>query len=255
PAEDHHAYLEFRIRSDGWEWVERNNPASKYPTDFGLVSIQESERERLIGEIRKLGLVKDVNADLSYRRRDLLAKKRRNKGRAKVGAFIDGKKRPGKIFTAMSFSEAKGEPISNSLSFFPAMTKIMGMLGPKSRSMDAISGYLKAGMSDMRLFLDLFIFKFFEKHLVRSIGPSMFEVEALGLRAMYETGSIHEPKPFKVLDPYVWVVSTLSWNSLNSVLPEAIRRKLAEMHNAGQSEKGIGFDVNNSIGRYSILDF
>ncbi len=59
-------------------------------------------------------LVKDVNADLSYRRRDLLAKKRRNKGRAKIGAFVDGKKRPGKIFTAMSFSEAEGEPISNS---------------------------------------------------------------------------------------------------------------------------------------------
>jgi membrane-bound transcription factor site-1 protease len=114
PAEDHRAYLEIRIRSGGWEWIERNNPASKYPTDFGLVSIQESERERLIGEIRKLELVKDVNADLSYRRRDLLAKKRRNKGRAKIGAFVDGKKRPGKIFTAMSFSEAEGEPISNS---------------------------------------------------------------------------------------------------------------------------------------------
>uniref|UniRef100_A0A2N9IUL8 Uncharacterized protein n=1 Tax=Fagus sylvatica TaxID=28930 RepID=A0A2N9IUL8_FAGSY len=114
PAEDHRAYLEIRIRSDGWEWIERNNPASKYPTDFGLVSIQESERERLIGEIRKLELVKDVNADLSYRRRDLLAKKRRIKGRAKIGAFVDGKKRPGKIFTAMSFSEAEGEPISNS---------------------------------------------------------------------------------------------------------------------------------------------
>ncbi|KAL6499315.1 hypothetical protein OROHE_025978 [Orobanche hederae] len=32
----------------------------------------------------------------------------------------------------------------------------------------------------------------------RSVGPSMFEGEALGLNAMYETGSIHVPKPFKV---------------------------------------------------------
>lgn len=32
-------------------------------------------------------------------------------------------------------------------SFFPAMTKIVGTLGPKSRSVETISGCLKAGMS------------------------------------------------------------------------------------------------------------
>ena len=32
-------------------------------------------------------------------------------------------------------------------SFFPAMTKIVGTLGPKSRSVDTISGCLKTGMS------------------------------------------------------------------------------------------------------------
>jgi hypothetical protein len=32
-------------------------------------------------------------------------------------------------------------------SFFPAMTKIVGTLGPKSRSVEVISGCLKAGMS------------------------------------------------------------------------------------------------------------
>ena len=32
----------------------------------------------------------------------------------------------------------------------------------------------------------------------RSIGPEMFEGEALGLSAMYETNSIRVPKPFKV---------------------------------------------------------
>ncbi|WRX22789.1 Pyruvate kinase [Theobroma cacao] len=35
-------------------------------------------------------------------------------------------------------------------SFFPAMTKIVGTLGPKSRSVDVISGCLKAGMSVAR---------------------------------------------------------------------------------------------------------
>lgn len=33
---------------------------------------------------------------------------------------------------------------------------------------------------------------------LRSIGPSMFEAEALGLSAMYETQTIRVPKPFKV---------------------------------------------------------
>ena len=31
-------------------------------------------------------------------------------------------------------------------------------------------------------------------------------------------------------------------------------RKLAEMHKAGKSEKGFGFDVDNTIGRYIVLD-
>lgn len=71
----------------------------KYETDFGLVAMEESRRERLIGEIAKLAMVKDVNLDLSYTR-DLLGS---NGG----GAFVDGKKRPGKIFTSMSFSEGE----------------------------------------------------------------------------------------------------------------------------------------------------
>ena len=37
-------------------------------------------------------------------------------------------------------------------SFFPAMTKIVGTLGPKSRSVDTISGCLKAGMSGTTIY-------------------------------------------------------------------------------------------------------
>jgi len=36
---------------------------------------------------------------------------------------------------------------TNKQSFFPAMTKIVGTLGPKSRTVDTISACLKAGMS------------------------------------------------------------------------------------------------------------
>lgn len=38
----------------------------------------------------------------------------------------------------------------------------------------------------------------FLKTMDRGIGPSMFEAEAIGLGAMYETGTIRVPKPFKV---------------------------------------------------------
>lgn len=46
-------------------------------------------------------------------------------------------------------------------SFFPAMTKIVGTLGPKSRSVETISNCLKAGMSGMLCHtFSLFIFLF-----------------------------------------------------------------------------------------------
>lgn len=98
-AEDHRAYLEENVRLGGWEWIERRNSAAKYPTDFGLVAIEDSAREVLVGEIEKLGFVKDVSIDKSYSK-TLLGEKR-----DKVGAFVNGRKRPGKIFTSMSFDE------------------------------------------------------------------------------------------------------------------------------------------------------
>lgn len=55
----------------------------------------------MIEEFGKLELVKDVWADLSYHRSLL------EKGNGRVGAFVDGKKRPGKIFTSMSFTEGE----------------------------------------------------------------------------------------------------------------------------------------------------
>lgn len=99
------------MRSPGWRWIARRNPASAYPTDFGLVSIEEGPaREGLIGEIGRLGLVKDVSLDLSYGRGLL-----RESG-DRVGAFVDGMKRPGKIFTSMSFSEGEGEYYTTAIS-------------------------------------------------------------------------------------------------------------------------------------------
>lgn len=106
-AEDHKIYLQKEVKFDGWEWIERKNPASKFPTDFGLVSIEDSKRDVLIGKFEELELVKDVSLDLSYQR--VILEENGVKDEGKVGSFVDGKKRPGKIFTSMSFSEADGD--------------------------------------------------------------------------------------------------------------------------------------------------
>lgn len=85
----------------------------------------------------------------------------------------------------------------------------------------------------------------------RSIGPSMFEGEALGLNAMYETRSIRVPKPFKV--------GTLPTGGSYIIMEfiefgrsrgdqSVLGRRLAEMHKAAKSDKGFGFDVDNTIG-------
>ncbi|XP_010254111.1 PREDICTED: subtilisin-like protease SBT6.1 [Nelumbo nucifera] len=108
-AEEHRNYLEENIQLRGWRWIERRNPAAAFPTDFGLVSIEDSVREAVVKEFGKLSLVKDVSVDFSYTR-SLSAKKLDG-----TGAFVDGKKRPGKIFTCMSFGEGENyTALSNS---------------------------------------------------------------------------------------------------------------------------------------------
>ncbi|KAL3642980.1 Membrane-bound transcription factor site-1 protease [Castilleja foliolosa] len=96
-AKDLRDYLELNVKSKGWAWVERRNPAMMFPTDFALVVIDGIAEDFLIGEFGKLELVKDVSLDLSYQRGVLEEKA--------VGTFVDGVKRPGKIFTSMSFGE------------------------------------------------------------------------------------------------------------------------------------------------------
>lgn len=106
-AEDLRNYLQNYVKLKGWEWIERKNPAARFPTDFGLVAIEESVKELLLENFRKLDLVKDVSLDLSYQRVVLEEKNE------KIGAFIDGNKRAGKIFTAMSFSEDQNYAVAN----------------------------------------------------------------------------------------------------------------------------------------------
>lgn len=85
----------------------------------------------------------------------------------------------------------------------------------------------------------------------RGIGPSMFEGEALGLGAMYETRTIRVPRPFKV-GPLPtggsYIIMEFIEFGASRGNQSVLGRKLAEMHKAGKSEKGFGFDVDNTIG-------
>ncbi|KAJ8532873.1 hypothetical protein K7X08_015762 [Anisodus acutangulus] len=106
-SEDLRNYLQNNVKFKGWEWIERKNPASRFPTDFGLVAIEESVKELLLENFRKLVLVRDVSLDLNYQRVVLEEKNE------KIGAFIDENKRAGKIFTAMSFSDDQSDAVAN----------------------------------------------------------------------------------------------------------------------------------------------
>ncbi|KAL9303902.1 hypothetical protein ACSQ67_021165 [Phaseolus vulgaris] len=85
----------------------------------------------------------------------------------------------------------------------------------------------------------------------RSIGPSMFEAEALGLEAMYETGTICVPKPYKFgplpTGGSFIIMEFIQFGASRGYQSE-LGKKLAEMHKAGKSSKGYGFDVDNTIG-------
>ncbi|KAD6795131.1 hypothetical protein E3N88_06027 [Mikania micrantha] len=109
-SEHHKEYLEQNTKgksncTSSWDWINRNNPASRFPTDFGVVSIDDAEADSLITEFESLGMVKDVTVDSSYQLRNLLG--RNEKEHERIGSFFDGKKRPGKIFTSMSFGECE----------------------------------------------------------------------------------------------------------------------------------------------------
>ncbi|CAN6481171.1 unnamed protein product [Victoria cruziana] len=85
----------------------------------------------------------------------------------------------------------------------------------------------------------------------RSIGPEMFEGEALGLSLMYDTKSIRVPRPFKVGSlPRGGSFIIMEFIEFGPSRGDQamLGKKLAEMHKASKSDKGFGFPVNNTIG-------
>ncbi|KAJ0745580.1 putative site-1 protease [Helianthus annuus] len=107
-AHHHKKYLEHNTKkklnaSSNWEWIDRNNAASRFPTDFGVVSVDDEAVNSVVEEFQRLEMVKDVTIDSSYQLRNLLGGN--EKVFERIGAFSDAKKRPGKIFTSMSFED------------------------------------------------------------------------------------------------------------------------------------------------------
>ncbi|XP_078154381.1 protein kinase superfamily protein isoform X2 [Carex rostrata] len=85
----------------------------------------------------------------------------------------------------------------------------------------------------------------------REIGPSMFEGEALGLRAMYDTKSIRVPLPYKfgsLPTGGSYIIMEFIEFGRSRGDQSVLGKKLAEMHKAGKSDKGFGFHVDNTIG-------
>ncbi|KAL9224051.1 hypothetical protein vseg_000125 [Gypsophila vaccaria] len=106
-AGDHRDYLRRSLKPAGWRWIERRNPAARFPTDFGVVSVVE---EDVVEEIGNLSGVRDVHFDFSYTRSVLAEEQSTEKRGSSGGGGGDGevcgvKKKPGKIFTRMSFGE------------------------------------------------------------------------------------------------------------------------------------------------------
>ncbi|KAG0472720.1 hypothetical protein HPP92_014577 [Vanilla planifolia] len=85
----------------------------------------------------------------------------------------------------------------------------------------------------------------------RKIGPSMFEGEAAGLNAMFNTNSVRVPQPFKYgplkTGGSFIIMEFIEFGPFRGN-QSILGRKLAEMHKAGKSNKGFGFDVDNTIG-------
>eukprot|EP00271_Cylindrocystis_brebissonii_P007256 TRINITY_DN20576_c0_g1_i1.p1 TRINITY_DN20576_c0_g1~~TRINITY_DN20576_c0_g1_i1.p1 ORF type:complete len:368 (+),score=32.31 TRINITY_DN20576_c0_g1_i1:36-1139(+) len=85
----------------------------------------------------------------------------------------------------------------------------------------------------------------------RDVGPAMFEAEACGLEAMFRTGAIRVPKPLKVgplprRGSFI-IMEFIEFGASKGGQAE-LGRRLAQMHKAGTTDRGFGFDVDNTIG-------
>ncbi|CAM6083630.1 unnamed protein product [Calypogeia fissa] len=67
-ASVHRQALEQVLGTNGWNWVERRNPAAAFPTDFGLLRIQDDGREALLSQLAGVSFVRDVSPQMQFTR-------------------------------------------------------------------------------------------------------------------------------------------------------------------------------------------
>jgi hypothetical protein len=67
-AEHHIALRNSMLQLDGWEWIERVNPASAFPTDFALLRIEEREMDNVMNQLKSIAFVKDISRQSRFTR-------------------------------------------------------------------------------------------------------------------------------------------------------------------------------------------
>jgi len=83
-AHIHHASLQSALPKDSsWNWIDRNNPASHFPTDFALITSSTHSRHQLTSLLQDQlpqTLFKDVHQEKVLSMRDLLGKEHSSTG-------------------------------------------------------------------------------------------------------------------------------------------------------------------------------
>jgi hypothetical protein len=130
-ADLHRQALEEVGQIEKWQWVERNNPASAFPTDFALLRIERSISALFVIELKKLSFVKDVSPQMRFTRALMTASEEESSaGRSGGGSDSDLEppqgddesvtdhsqvKPPGRLQTSMSFEDGSPCPANASL--------------------------------------------------------------------------------------------------------------------------------------------
>ncbi|XP_002988877.2 protein-ribulosamine 3-kinase, chloroplastic [Selaginella moellendorffii] len=86
----------------------------------------------------------------------------------------------------------------------------------------------------------------------RGIDSSMFEAEAAGLDAMYRTNTVRVPKPLKAgslpRGGSFIIMEYIEFGGSTLHGQRELGRMLGKMHKAGISDRGFGFEMDNTIG-------
>lgn len=104
-----------------WQWLERNNPASAFPTDFALLRIKRSQHEDVLEALKKLEFVKDVSPQMRFTR-SLTSEKSEDEHEGSEVAheqfkpkdkeeFLESKP-PGRLHTKLSFESGIEDVVS-----------------------------------------------------------------------------------------------------------------------------------------------